>query len=114
MAIKVIKDFQQGDTVIVRLEFEGAINLTGNLFNITLSKDGKGTPEYNMDYSADSNDHPDDNISSGVINLAIDTIGLVAGTYMYSISRVDTNGYTTTIARTGLNSVDTVDCKKKL
>ncbi len=46
MAIKVIKDFQQGDTVIVRLEFAGAINLTGNLFNITMSKDGKGTAEY--------------------------------------------------------------------
>lgn len=114
MAIKVIKDFQQGDTVIVRLEFAGAINLTGNLFNITMSKDGKGTAEYNVDYSADSNNHPDDNVPSGIINLPVDTTGLSAGSYMYSITRTDSDGFVTTIARSGLNSVDTVECKKKL
>jgi len=114
MGIKVIKDFQQGDDVVIRLQFEGAISLTDNFFNVTLTKDPKNGTEYDVGYSANTNGHPNDNIVNGIINLVVPTSGITSGIYLYSITRTDADGYLTTIARSGLNSVETVECKKKL
>ena len=114
MGIKVIKDFQQKDTVVVRLEFDGPINLTGNTFNITLASSLNAVPEYDTNFVANSNLHPDDNLVGGIINLAVNTVSLLPGNYLYSITRTSSTGQITTIARSGLNSVDTVECKKQL
>jgi hypothetical protein len=114
MGIKVIRDFQQGDDVVIRLEFEGGINLTGNIFNITLASNLNSTPEYDVNFTANTNAHPDDVIVGGIINLVVDTTALTANNYLYSISRTDSSGYVTTLARSGLNSVDMVECKKKI
>jgi hypothetical protein len=113
MGIKVIRDFQEKDTVVIRLEFEGLINLTGNSFNITLSSNLNNTPQYDVTFAANSNGHPDDNLAGGIINLSMNTASIPPGTYMYSITRI-VSGAITTIARSGLNSVDTVECKKQL
>lgn len=113
MGLKVIKDFQEKDTVVIRLEFEGPINISGNSFNITLTSNLNSTPQYDVTFAADSNGHPDDDLTGGIINLAINTASIPPGTYMYSITRI-VSGVITTIARSGLNSVDTVECKKQL
>ena len=114
MGLKVIRDFQQGDDVVIRLEFDGALNLAGNTFNITLTSNLNTTPEYDVNFVANTNAHPDDVIASGIINLVMDTSALLPNNYLYSITKTDSDGYVTTLARSGLNSVDMVECKKKL
>jgi hypothetical protein len=113
MGIKVLKDFQKGDSVVVRLEFDGPINLTGNTFNITLTASLTATPAYDTNFSANSNLHADDNLVGGIINLVMNTTTIPVGVYLYSITRT-ASGAITTIARTGLNSVDSVECKQQL
>jgi len=114
MGLKVIKDFQEKDTVVIRLEFEGPINISGNSFNITLTSNLNSTPQYDVTFIANTNEHPDDDLVNGIINLLMNTSNLSPGTYMYSITRIDPEGHITTIARSGLNSIDTVECKKQL
>lgn len=115
MGIKVIRDFQQDDDVVIRLEFEGAIDLTDNSFTVKFSSNLNSAAEYEHTFDADTNNHPNDDITAGVINLVVHTENLLTpNNYLYSITRVDSGGYASTIARTGLNSVDSVECKKKL
>jgi hypothetical protein len=114
MGIKVIRDFQHGDHVVVRLEFAGPINLAGNTFNITLASNLNNTPEYDVTYVANTNGHADDNLVGGIINLVIDTANLTPNNYLYSITRTDPDDYQTTLARSGLHSVDMVESKKRL
>ena len=114
MGIKAIRDFQRGDDIVIRLEFDGALNLAGNTFNITLSSSLNGTPEYDTNFTANTNGHTDDEIGSGIINLVMDTSTIPPNNYLYSISRTDSDGYVTTLARSGLNGVDIVECKKAL
>jgi hypothetical protein len=114
MGIKVIRDFQHGDHVVVRLEFAGPINLAGNTFNITLASNLNNTAEYDVTYVANTNAHPDDDLAGGIINLVIDTTNLVPNNYLYSITRFDSDNYKSTLARSGLHSVDMVESKKSL
>ena len=113
MGIKVLKDFQKGDAIVVRLEFEGSNNLTNNTFNITLSASLNATPAYDQNFTANTNLHADDDLVNGIINLTMRTTNIPPGNYLYSIIRT-VAGDITTIARSGLNSVDTVECKKQL
>lgn len=115
MGIKVIRDFQQGDFVVVRLEFDGPINITGNVFTITLTSNINNTsPEFTEVYDADTNNHPDDNLPGGIVNLVMNTTDLTPNNYLYSITRLDTDNAVSTLARSGLHSVDMVECKKKI
>ena len=114
MALKVIKDFQQGDSVVIRLEFDGPINLTGNSFSLKLASNIDATPIYSQTFVANTNAHVDDDLVNGIINLVVATSSITEGVYMYSLTRTDTTGYVTTIARTGLNGVLSVECKKQL
>ena len=117
MGMKIIKDFQEGDMVTIRLEYADCRDISDRKFIVSFTKSLKDTtPILNQVFLANSNNHPEDSLVNGKINLNVNTSGLEAGIYFYSIisaMNISTPTEVVTIARSGMNGVDSVEVKKK-
>jgi hypothetical protein len=115
MGIKVIKDFQEDDQITLKLEYEDCRDISDRKFVISFVKNIKEAPLLNTEYTASTNNHPNDTLETGKINLVIDTSVLDPGIYYYSVVSMSafSGEEVSTIARSGLNGVDTVECKRK-
>jgi hypothetical protein len=114
MGIKVIKDFQENDSITLKLEYEDCRDITDRKFVVSFTKNFKEAPLLNAVFIAETNNHINDELNQGKINLVINTNVLEPAIYYYSVVSMAAinDSEISTIARSGLNGVDTVECKR--
>lgn len=110
---RVMADFVQDDTKLVRIEHSPAVDVTGSVFDLTLKADLDPQTVAVLAVSSTAGDHPDDAPALGLVHLLVPgsaTSAVPAGSYYGSIKRTDALGQTTTLVQSGVDGVARVVC----
>jgi hypothetical protein len=109
--IKPIKDFIQGDSFTIKVEYNPVVNITNDVFTLILTKNENSVPVLKVTHTATGAD-----ASNGITHIPVSssqTSNIQAGDYYVSLTK--TKGTeVTTLFRTNVNKVDKVTCHSNL
>ena len=105
---KPIKDFVKGDSFTIQLNYTNGTDLTGSDISISFTS--------NINNVNSTKTYPFPTVTGSSVDLVVPssfTSGLDVGENIVALKRVS-NGNTTTILRSGLNEVETVNILKSI
>lgn len=111
--MKLIKDFVQDDSFIIRITYNPIIDISGSLFELTL----KSNPDSIISYTLASYTAPvGGDSTNGVVNIPVTreaTSAVPQGSYYVTLKKT-LGDNTITLARSGKSNIDKVTVYKTL